>query len=557
MTKTNIMKKYLNLIILTILIVVSQYACVSSTNIKRVDRLKEKAVDQFRLDSIRQVRVKTMQAQPKVVAKFNEKYTDYCLRRAKAEQEKHGRWFYCEDNKEFRESIRWDEVVTYRIYAQLLMHFGELEKIPGYSKENHEEAIKFWQGWQREDGAFCNVFTGKGGGSDQHCNSKYIPSLMGILDCKPLYETTGYGAAVIDQVECLDKMRKGNMNHATAISYSMMNLIQKGELEYIPVFEQSLEIAVSQLSQHSGMFHGYDGNFKGREWSSYTATAQTMKGISSMIAYMGLENIPFRHKRADALIENQEWFRKDKIAVKRNTSEAMIHCLLETPYREDELQKALAGHAEVILEGEPWESHMTGDYASYALQMLGSLLHWEGYEESTPRTPFPMGTQYDYRIEVGPLGRCVNVIKKKPEELITHKDWSIETYGLRARNTAHEKRKVIDIVPATDEEWTKSVDKEGRVILKRTFSLEQIELENPYIKIKWSDADIEILLNGVLVKKKLGGLSDYGAVNIAAKALKSLRPGENTLVLRSVNKADALNASAGLIDWKLQENKHK
>ena len=81
---------------------------------------------------------------------FNDKYTQYCLKRAEAEYKTHGRWFYCEDKKEFRGNIRWDEVITARVFMQLSLHYGSLEKIPNYSKENHQKAIEFWQKWQKK-----------------------------------------------------------------------------------------------------------------------------------------------------------------------------------------------------------------------------------------------------------------------------------------------------------------------------------------------------------------------------------------------------------------------
>ncbi len=68
------------------------------------------------------------------------------------------------------------------------------------------------------------------------------------------------------------------------------------------------------------MFHGLDGKPKAGSYSRYGTTDQTMKGFNRMIATMGLENVPFRHKRADAAITYQEWFCKADVAVKRNTS---------------------------------------------------------------------------------------------------------------------------------------------------------------------------------------------------------------------------------------------
>ena len=234
----------------------------------------------------------------------------------------------------------------------------------------------------------------------------------------------------------------------------------------------------------------------------------------------------------------------------RNTAEMMVQCMLESPYRNEELLKALEGHSKVILQGEPEKSHATGDYAAYIIKMFGPYLHWEGYEESIPRTRFSQGVQSSWRVVIGPFGRCANLIKKRPEELFMHKDWSYEKYGLCARNTAHENRKVIDVVAASADGWARSTDDQGQVEIKRTFTLGKEKLQNAYLKIKWSGGDIEILLNGVLVKKKLGGLADFGAVHIPDDARKTLKEGANTLVVRTVGKADELSVNAGIIDWK-------
>lgn len=505
--------------------------------------------DQSILDYIKVLRDGKTQPQPPSVVIFNEKYTELCLKRASAEYNQHGRWFYCEDKKEFRGNIRWDEVVTFRIYWQLYTRYGSLDKIPHYSKENHERAIKFWQSWQLKDGSFRNVFNKKGNGNDSHCNGKYVPGILRLLGSHPLHKTSGHGPEKLDVDQCLKQISERNMNHGTATVSEMLKRVHQGETELIPTLEHAVELSLSQLSQHTGMFQGLNGNPKGNTWRNYTTTDQTMKGMLRLVGYMGVENMPYRHLRADKLIENQEQIRSGPVSVKRNTAEMMVQCLLESPYRSNELLKALNGHAKVIMEDEPWTSHMTGDYTAYVLMMFGPYLNWQGYHERAPRTPFPAGAGYDYRVEVGPFGRCANVIKKCPEELLWHQDWNYSKYGLRARNTAHEQRKVIDIIPASDEGWIKSKDKEGRTVLTRTFTLEKAYLQNPYLKIKWN-GDISLFINGVAVGKKLVGLSEYGAVHIPDDARKTLKSGANTLVVRTVGKANELSVNAGVIDWK-------
>lgn len=499
-------------------------------------------------DSVKALRVDQPQPQPPFVQAFNDKYTAYCLRRAEAEYKKHGRWFYCVDDREFSQKHRWDEVVSYRIYWQLLARYGSLEKIPHYSRENLQKATAFWQTWQKKDGSWFNPMTGKG---DSHqCNGKYVNIILNLLGADPLYETSGYGAAKLDTRQFLEQMAERRMNEGTATGSVMLRRIHAGETGFIPVLERGIELALSHISPHTGMFHGPTGNPAGTAWKGYGTTADSMKGLLRLIAYMGVENMPCRRARADTLLENQAWFRQSAVSVKRNTAEMMVQCLMESPYRSEELLKALEAHAGTIMSGEPWKHHKTGDYAAYVLMIFGPYLNWHGYEESTPRTPFTQGVEHDWRVEAGPFGRCVNIIQKRPRERLSHKNWRYDRYGLRARNRAHERRQVVEVVPATAEGWTRSIDPKGRIVLKRRFNLEKTKLQNPYLKIKWQ-GDIEIFINNVAVRKKLAGLRDFGAVHIPDAARKALRPGANTLMVRGTANNDALNVSAGLIDWKL------
>ncbi len=510
---------------------------------------QHKKLDRFVIDYIKVIRVKERQPQPAFVKEFNDKYTQYCRQRAEAEYKKHGRWFYCEDHKEFGGEIRWDEVVTWRVYWQLYAHYGSLEKIPNYTKENCRKAVEFWRGWQKEDGSFYNLFTGAGNGPG--CNGKYIPAIMEILGTRPPHKTAGFGDEKLDAAGFLKNCAANDLNQGMSIGKAMPALIDEGKTEYIPILERGIELALAHISPHTGMFHGPAGNPRGGAWSGYGTTANTMKGLGRMIGYMGIENMPYRHVRADTLIKNQELFRAGQVSVKRNTAEMFVQCLLESSYRQEELLQALDAHSEVLMSERPWQSHIPGDYCAYSLMMFGPYLHWEGYEKSAPRIPFYQGAAYDRRVVIGPFGRCANVIRKKPEELLWDKDWSYGEYGLRARNEMHEKRTVIDVVPASSDGWVQSKDEQGRIILARKFILEKTNLENPYLKMEWSGGDIEILINNIPVRKKLGGLAGYGAVHITPEARESLHSGENTVMIRTMSAAQgALQVSAGLIDWR-------
>jgi hypothetical protein len=109
-----------------------------------------------------------------------------------------------------------------------------------------------------------------------------------------------------------------DLNSGMAAAATMLTRIHEGETEFIPVLERGLELA--RMSPHTGMFHGPKGNHSGRAWSGYGTTANTMKGLARMLGYMGVENMPYRHTRADTLIKNQEQCRKGEISMRRNTA---------------------------------------------------------------------------------------------------------------------------------------------------------------------------------------------------------------------------------------------
>ncbi len=516
----------------------------------RGDSLKDLKLERCFKDNIKDIRLKGKIKPPKNVSTFLDKYSQYCEKRATSEIEAHGRWFYCEDKKEFGGDIRWDEVVTYRIYSQLLDHYGSLEKLPGYTPARLKKARLFWQKWQKPNGSWINHLTRKG--TPRQCNGKYVGVILKLLNTNPLYQTTGHGAFEIDTQKCFREIAARKMNHGTAHLSSMLNQIQDGNVALIPAFERAVELAMREISNVTGMFHGPNG--KGGYWNRYGATAETMKGLLRLIAYLGLENIPYRSVRADSLIENQKPMRAASLSVKRNTAEMFVQCMLESPYRNKELLEALKKHSVVILKNQPHQSHVTGDYAAYVLQIFGPFLHWEGYEDSTPRTRFYQGMQNDYRVEVGPYGRAVNLIPKKPEEKIDHPEWSYEKCNLRMRNLVHRSREIIEIVPASASTWDKNI-RSG--VISMNFSLEDLKLENPYIKLRWSGDNIEILLNDVPVKRKIGEFKDYGAICIPSNIVKSLKVGVNKLSIRPLHGKEIINLSAGIIDWKVAKASSK
>lgn len=501
-------------------------------------------LNQFVLNYIKEMRVAKAHPQPDFIDRFNKDYAEFSFERAQTDLKKHGQWFYCVGENGYP-----DEVVTYRVYSQLILYYNGLAYIPGYSSEKSQKAISFWQSWQNEDGSFKNIVF-----PEKNCNGKYIPSVLELLKSKPLYKTSGYGAVDIDLNYFLNQCDSNHLNHAMARAAVMFTRIHEGATEYIPTLERGIELALTHICPETGMFQGVECYpSPGKAWSDYGTTVETMKGLARMLGYMGVENMPFRHVRADNLIQNQEYFRKGPISVRRNTAEMYMHCLFESSYRQEELLKAMEGNATALFSETNWKTpheRAGGDYIAYAITVFGPYLHWEGFQETTPRTPFYQGAAHDWRVVIGPYGRCANVIRKRPDELLWDKDWRYDKYGLRARNDMHEKKEVIEIVPASSHGWQLSKDEQGRIVMKRKFSLDETKPKTPYLKLKWNGGDIEIFINGIFVRKKLGNMPEFGAIYISPEAYNSLHSGENTIMIRSASATKkTLSVSAGLIDW--------
>ena len=519
---------------------------------------QKETIEKYRLDFIKANRLSEKQQMPEFFKTFKEKYKEYCLKLAQEEYKKHGRWFYCQDYRKFGDGYkRWDEVVTFRIYWSLINYYGGLEKIPDYSKENHEKAIKFWQSWQYPDGSFKNPFDAK-----TPINYKYVPSILELLGARALYKST-IGVKGGSEKINLNTFWSGcttfhGLNGQAAVASEMFTKIHEGKTEYIPALERGIEIFLSRMNSKTGMFHE-NKIPQNKQWSEYGTTANHMKCLSRLVGYSGVENMPYRHRRADTLIAKQRYFQLAGVDVLRNTAEMYMQCIEESPYQREALLKALAKNALAYHNDQPWKSHLTGDYTIYAIQMFGPLLNWDGYEEKTPRTPHYNGIANSYRIMIGPFGRCANIIEKTPEEMPWHKDWSIEKYGLQTRNTEYDRREVVDIVPVCqNNHWQESRDVQGRFVLTQTFNLKDTELENPYLKMQWSGGDIEIYVNNIFIKKKLAGLnqpedktlSKFGAVYIPSQARKALQKGQNIIKIISNRNADnAPQVRIGLIDW--------
>lgn len=531
--------------------------------------MSRNSLHQYALDRMLTLGQPEKRPVPEKVRRFEEEYTRYCRNRAIDEYARTGQWFYCPDHHEFSEVYRWDEVVTWRVFWQLIKALGGIEKLPDYSLENHQKAVAFWQGWQRPDGEFFNPATGKTGSEKDGSgiNGKYVPAVLELLGAQPLHSTSGYGATAINLSELLAQCadhKKGwgmtTLNHGLGKVAVLFQRIHEGETDLIPTVERCIELALSGWNAETGLFDVNPETVPGDFWSNYHATAACFKGLNRLLSAMGAENFPLRRQRADTLLKHQQEFRSDQayIGVIRNTIEMFTQSLMESDYRQEELRQALAEHALALLRGEPWNIE-EGDYITYSLLMLGAFLQWEGYDPVMERKSHPApcdeGAAYDYRLVIGPYGRCANIIPKADYEKADHPDFNYAKCGLRARNAVHEKKPVREIAPPSDA-WTESRDEKGGLVLTREFDLTEIPRE-PWLKIKWTGGDVDIHVNGVFVRRKLDGMPETGAVQIPTQAAATLKPGRNTLSLHFASDQPSSRPLAGLLDWtELEKDSH-
>ena len=223
-------------------------------------------------------------------------------------------------------------------------------------------------------------------------NYKYVPNILELLGARALYKSTIGVKGGSEKID-LNTFWSGcttfhGLNGQAAVASEMFTRIHEGKTEYIPALEQGIEIFLSRMNSVTGMFHE-DKIPQNKQWSEYGATANHMKCLSRLIGYSGVENMPYRHRRADTLIANQRYFQLADVAVLRNTAEMYMQCIEESPYRREELLKALAKNAQAYYNEQPWKSHLTGGYTIYVMQIFGPLLNWDGYEKKAPRTPHP------------------------------------------------------------------------------------------------------------------------------------------------------------------------
>jgi hypothetical protein len=272
-----------------------------------------------------------------------------------------------------------------------------------------------------------------------------------------------------------------------------------------------------------------------------------VKCFARITGYLGLENYPHRDALANSLADA---FHKKGVSHSgaiRNWSYLSTLALQQTDHRSEDLFQAI----ENLVRG--FEKSGNPGYAWMALSTATAWMHWDIADcEAFPGEPSVAqcynGVNRPYRSVVGPFGRWVNFVPRLPEETYGHDGFSWDKHSLRARNAQHARRKVLDVLPASSADWTRSVDEQGVTTLARSFELKDVNLQDPHIKAKWR-GELEILLNGISVRKLSGDFPDYCGLRLIEKAAQALRKGENILSVRLKHSDAAPLPDLGLVDW--------
>ena len=513
----------------------------------------------FQLDNLRHLRLRDQRPTPDFVRRYNRLATAAAEAEVLADQQKTGRWFFAFNRAG---GANGPEYATVHRYAQMLISYGSLEALPGYSKLNHEQAVRYWQSWQDPvTGRFRNVDD-----PAAPINGKYMPELLRMLEAAPKHPWMADGGAGLDvdavTRTCARRPWFSGQFHAATFQHTcMLSAIHEGQAEYLPHLEHGLELLLPLINPTTGMLGGPDDP-EGAVWATYGASADTLKGGSRLVGYMGIENLPHRHERADHLLRNVAHFCRGDVAVQRNMLEACVHCITESTCRRDELYDAVRRIAESAMHGSPWDSQASANYITYLFCLAGGMLNWDMYDGRLPLTPQILnnGVLHDWRILIGPYGRVANVYRKADDESFWSPDWSDPRYqqcSYAARNDQHDRRVIHEIVPMTDGNWQFTRDAEGRFVGETTLAVPPgaTPLACPFLKMTW-DRPVTIALNGKQVAQKLGTMAEAGGVFLPGPLAATVKAGANTVRVHGAAGADAApRVAVGLIDWRVGPRK--
>jgi len=528
----------------------------------------------YAMARIREARRAQASPMPTWLAQLREKYKQQMLSRAEHSFTETGVWFLS------RGAARGtDEMETKAVWGDLLT-FCALEELPGYSEENHKQAIAFWQSWQNQStGQLFNPLyqdpqspeterqtTGnRPGYRPERINLKYVQQILRLLGSDllvplPAIETqtrADRGEDVFDHLWEAIALRRAS--HAGAYPVSAVEDLHAGHTDRLPQIEAGMTALVRGFSRETGMWRSEP--LEGFPWHAYLPSSG-FKILARLCGYLGLENFPrsILTTAIDQLLTHQHEL-YDTPATARNYAETLAHYLMMSDYRRAELLEVM----ELCLKGfqDPalWASSDTSVYCYFGSGMIGAFLHWSDLplDEAMPEWKrFEQGANLKYRFITDPFGHWVNVIPREDLEPTLDRQSGRGLPSLLARNQEHGRRRVVQLVA----EQEVRVESDGlATIILALDDAQCAALQQPHLTARWCGA-FDVTLNGVLVKRVR-----YNQVDVSAgwllppDAVRTLKPGQNVVEARNTGPgrwptpgAPEATVSptfqAGLMDWR-------
>ena len=512
---------------------------------------------------------------PVWLKKNRDAYRDRLAAAAQESFEQTGIWFLARGAARDK-----DEQETHAVWGDLLL-FGDLTTLPSYSKDNHQQAIEFWQSWQnRETGRLYNplhqdpqnpsIKRNTPGNREDYSadaiNIKYIPSILKMLGAKlpgPVNAVT-HAKVGVDTFDQLWKwMPQWATSPAGAFPVTAARQVDGGNLDKIPQVEAGMAALVRAYNKETGMWRPEP--LQGFPWRNYEPSSG-FKIIARICGYVGMENFP--EDVLKTAIDNLLAHRKElyaHVSTARNYGETMAHYMMLTDYRHDELLDAMELCLEGFRDPKVWEDTGTGSYCVFGHGFVGAFMNWGDlpFDQAMPQWfRFEHGCKMKWRFVAGPYGNWVNAIPKKPEAILGHADYDVKKYGLKARNQAHWAKTITEVIPQEDVALRlATAEKTGEGAFTFTLTPNQLaNLHAPYLQATWSGA-YDISLNGEPVKQVRYNLLDVPAGwHVPAPAARTLHAGENTATAKLIGPGKEPKSGApfatrkpflrlGLIDW--------
>ncbi len=445
-----------------------------------------------------------------------------------------------------------DEQETIAVWGDLLA-FGGLETLPGYSKENHQQAIEFWQNWQNlktgrlynplyQDPQNPEVKRYTSGNRDDYSaekiNIKYIPSILNMLGTKlplPVNMASHSDAGEDTFDELWEWIPQWHTSPSGMFPVLAARELDEGNMEKIPQVEVGMSALMRAYNHETGMWRPEP--LEGFPWQEYEPSSG-FKIIARICGYIGMENFPEELVKVaidNMLDHNNELYTTFETA--RNYGETMAHYLMLTDYRHEELLDAMELCLDGFRDPELWVETVSSGYCIFGSGLIGAFMNWEDmpFDQALQQyMRFEHGCTMNWRFVVGPYGNWVNVIPKKSEEIFGHANYDVKKYGLKARNKAHWAKMISQIIPQQEVALKLAADgKTGEGTF--TFLLTKDQLTNlkaPYFTATWSGA-YDVSLNGEPVKKVRYNLPDVlSGWYIPQPAANTLHEGENTVTVK-------------------------